>query len=177
MAGLLMLLTGCHSGRRVQDSQLYERLSHIGHRHSGGGRDELAKGGAAAIVTQCEKASFANVRNGLIVGQTGLHEDIFEMRDPISLRTIAYGLNDTLQMEEMLRAEARLGGHSAEEAGCIQTFAENLESLTDPLVETDKLQKEIDLSAFSKAAKEAQDEKRRYPDDDKLPEISPPPPN
>ncbi len=177
MVALLMLLTGCHSGRRVQDSQLYARLSRIGHRHSGTGRDELAKSGAAAVVTQCGKATFANVREGLIVGQTGLHEDVFEMRDPISFHTVWYGLDDTLQMEEMLGAEARVGGHSEAQAECIRSFAEHLESLTDPIVESDRLQKEIDLSAFSKAAREAQDERRRGGDNDKLPELSPLAPN
>ena len=167
-----MSIAGCHGGSRVKDSRLYERLSRVGRSLGRGRTDEMARRGAAAVVTQCDKASFANVRNGLIVGRTGLREDVFEMRDPHSFRTLEYGLDDTLRMEAMLRVEAKVGGHSAEEAGCIRKFADNLESLTDPLVDADKLQREIDLSAFSKAAKEAQDEKQL--ENSTLPEITSP---
>ena len=155
-----MSLTGCH-GRRVQDSRLYARLSHLGRGYGGRGIHELAKEGAVAVVSQCGKTSLSSTREGLIVGETGLHEDVFEMRDRISFRPIAFRLDDTLQLEEMLRAEVRAGGHSPEQASCIQGFAEHLESLTDPMVEADRLQKEIDVSAFNKSTKESQDEKQR----------------
>jgi hypothetical protein len=162
MAGVLLIaISGCHGGRRVEDSKLYERLSHFGRSHGASRMDEQTKAGAASVVTGCAEAPFAHVQKGLIVGETGLHEDVFEMRDRVSFATVAYGLDDTLQLEEMLQAEAKAGVHSAEQAGCIQSFAEHLEGLTDPMVEVDRLQKEIDLSGFSKAAKEVHDEKQR----------------
>ena len=161
LATLLLVLSGCHGRARMEQSSLYARLSHLGHRRSGSRTSELAKKGAAAVVTQCGEASYANVRKGLIAGETDLHEDIFEMRDRVSFNTVPYGINATLEMEEMLRAESRAGAQPADQVDCIERFAEHLESLTDPLLEADRLQKEIDLSAFSKAAKETQDEKRR----------------
>lgn len=141
---------------------LYEKLSHLGREH-GVTAGEPAKKGAAAVVTECGKTSFDNVRNGLLIGRTGLHEDVFEMRDPVSLRTVAYRLDETLQMEEILRAEASTGADSPEQAECIEKFAENLEAITDPMVESDRLQKEIDMSVFNKSAKEARDEKQSGP--------------
>jgi hypothetical protein len=153
----------------MQDSQLYARLSRIGRRHGDHGMDELAKEGAVAVVTECGKTSFANVRTGLIVGETKLHEDVFEMRDRASFRAVAYGLDDTLQLEEMLDVEAGSGGDSGEQAGCIQSFAEHLKSMTDPIVEQDRLQKEIDLSAFNKATKQSEEENQREFDSLPLP--------
>jgi hypothetical protein len=137
----------------MEESSLYQRLSRMGSAH-GGKAAELAKQGAASVVTECGKASFANVRNGLIIGKTGLHEDVFEMRDRDSLRAVGYNLNETLQLEEMLHDEAKVEGHSPEQAACITSFAEELEDVSDPLVESDRVQKEIDLSAFSKAEKD-----------------------
>ena len=157
----LLVLSGCHGRTRVEERSLYARLSHLGRRNSGSRTDELAKRGAAAVVTQCGEASYSNVRKGLIVGETGLHEDVFEMRDRVSLKAVSYGMDETLEMEEMLRAETRVGGQPPDQVDCMERFAEHLESLTDPLLEADRLQKEVDLSAFTRAAKEAEDEKRR----------------
>ena len=123
--------------------------------------DELAKEGAFTVVTECGKASFANVSEGLIVAETKLHEDVFTMRDRISYRGVAYGLDETLQLEEMLQAEANAGQHREDQAGCIRSFAEHLESLTDPIVEGDRLQKQIDMSAYSQAAKQIEEGKQR----------------
>ena len=54
-----------------------------------------------------------------------------------------------------MRAEAKVAGHPAEQANCIEAFAEHLETLSDPLVEADERLKELDASAFNDAAKEA----------------------
>jgi hypothetical protein len=165
---MLILLTGCR-GARMQDSELYARLSRIGHRPGERGMDELAKEGAVAVVTECGKTSFANVRTGLIIGETKLHEDVFEMRNRVSFRAVFYGLDDTLQLEEMLNAEASAGRHSDKQARCMQSFAEHLKSLTDPIVEGDRLQREIDLSAFNRATKQSEEENQREFDSLPLP--------
>jgi hypothetical protein len=119
---------------------------------------ELAGKGKAAIVTECEKQSYDTARKGLIVSEIGLHEDVFVLRDRISYAAVGYGLDEAQRLEELLRAEAKVGGRSAEQTGCIEAFAEHLESLSDPLVEADQRRKELDASAFNDAAKEAQEQ-------------------
>jgi len=158
----LIVLTGCH-GTRVRDSRLYARLSQMTRRpgaHGGNTMDQLSKQGAFTVVTECGKTSFANVSEGLIVAETKLHEDVFTMRDTVSYRAVAYGLDDTLQLEEMLDAEARAAVHPEQQKDCIRSFAEHLESLTDPIVEGDRLQKQIDMSAFNRAAKQIEEGKQ-----------------
>jgi len=44
---------------------------------------------------------------------------------------------------------------------CVQQFEGYLETLTDPMVEQDKLARELDASAFKDSTKEAQEELRR----------------
>ncbi|MDQ2833558.1 MAG: hypothetical protein M3Y50_07390, partial [Acidobacteriota bacterium] len=86
-----------------------------------------------------------------------------------------YRLDDTLQLEEMLEAVGRAGAGSSGQTECTQKFAERLEGMTDPMIEADKLQKDIDLSAFSKAAKETQQGRQHDLDAPALQEISPAP--
>jgi hypothetical protein len=153
--GLLILVAGCHGG----DATLLERISRVGHSKIAAPKPgELAEKGKAAIVTECEKQSYETASKGLIVSEIGLHEDVFVLRDRISYAGVGYGLDEAQRLEELLRAEARIAGHPAEQANCIEAFAEHLETLSDPLVEADERLKELDASAFSDATKEAQEQ-------------------
>lgn len=157
LAGLLLLIAGCHAGQPSGDTTLLERISHVGQRippRPG----ELAEKGKAAIVTECEKQSYEAARKGLIVSETGLHEDVFALRDRVSYAGVGYGLDEAQRLEDLLRAESRVAGHPADQANCIEAFAEHLETLSDPLVEADERRKELDASAFTDAAKEAQEQ-------------------
>ena len=76
-----------------------------------------------------------------------------------------------------MRAESRVAGHPADQANCIEAFAEHLETLSDPLVEADERRKELDASAFTDAAKEAQeqaDKKLREVERSSQPRTQPP---
>jgi hypothetical protein len=152
-AGVLFLVAGCHDGRQSEGATLLERISHSGHAKIAM-PGKLAEKGRAEIVTECEKQSYETARKGLIVSQTGLHEDVFALRDRVSYAGIGYGLDEALRLETLLRAEAN-AGHSKEQAGCIEEFADHFERLSDPLVEADKRQRELDASAFRDATKEA----------------------
>ena len=156
MGGLLLLVAGCHAGGRSGDATVLERISRVGHRRITLKPGELAEKGKAAIVTECEKQSYESASKGLIVSEIGLHEDVFVLRDRISYAGVGYGLDEAQRLEELLRTEAKGGGHPAEQANCIEAFAEHLETLSDPPVEADKRLKELDASAFKDAAKEAQ---------------------
>jgi hypothetical protein len=138
---------------------------------------ELAEKGKAEIVTECEKQSYETASKGLIVSETGLHEDVFVLRDRVSYAGIGYELDEAQRLEDLLRAEARIAGHPAEQANCIEAFAEHLETLSDPLVEADERRKELDASAFNDAATDAQeqaDKKLREAARSSLPNTQPP---
>src|ERR1700738_4673862 len=152
--GLLILVAGCHGGQSG-DASLLERISRVGHSRQAPKPGELAEKGKAAIVTECEKQSYETASKGLIVSETGLHEDVFALRDRVSYAGVGYGLDEAQRMEYMLRTEARVAGHPAEQAKCIEQFAEHLEALSDPLVEADERLKELDGSALNDAVKEA----------------------
>ena len=158
--GGLLLVGGCHAGQKNGDATLLERISRARQRHSwvAPKPGELAEKGKAAIVTECEKQSYETASKGLIVSEIGLHEDVFVLRDRISYAGVGYGLDEAQRLEELLRAEAKGAGHPAEQANCIEAFAEHLETLSDPLVEADERLKELDASAFNDAAKEAQEQ-------------------
>ena len=153
------MVGGCHAGEQ-KGATLLERISRARQRHSwvAPKPGELAEKGKAAIVTECEKQSYDTARKGLIVSEIGLHEDVFVLRDRVSYAGVGYGLDEAQRLEELLRAEARVAGHPAEQANCIEAFAEHLETLSDPLVEADERLKELDASAFSDATKEAQEQ-------------------
>ncbi len=122
---------------------------------------ELAEKGKMAIVTECEKQSYETASKGLIASETGMHEDVFTLRDRLSYAGSGYGLDEAQRLEGLLRAEAKVAGHPAQQADCIEQFAEHLETLSDPLVEADERLKELDASAFSDATKEAQEQAYR----------------
>jgi hypothetical protein len=155
---LLLLVAGCHAGQQNGDASLLERLSRVGQPKRAPKPGELAEKGKAAIVTECEKQSYETARKGLIVSETGLHEDVFALRDRVSYAGVGYQLDEAQRLEDLLRAEAGVAGHPEEQASCIEAFAEHLETLSDPLVEADERQKELDASAFNDAAKEAQEQ-------------------
>jgi len=156
--GLLLLVAGCHAGQQSGDATLLERISRVGHARRAPKPGELAEKGKAAIVTECEKQSYETASKGLIVSETGLHEDVFALRDRVSYVGVGYELDEAQRLEDLLRAESRVAGHPADQANCIEAFAEHLEALSDPLVEADERRKELDASAFTDAAKEAQEQ-------------------
>jgi hypothetical protein len=118
----------------------------------------MAEVGRESITTECEHESYANARKGLIVGETGLHEDVFALRDRVSFAANAYSVDETLRLEALLRAEATVTTHSAEQADCINEFANHLQTLTDALIQADNLQKELDVSAFNNSRKQAEEQ-------------------
>jgi hypothetical protein len=156
--GVLLLACGCHAGQHGGETTLLERISRAGHSRAAPKPGELAEKGKAEIVAECEKQSYETARKGLIVSETGLHEDVFVLRDRVSYAGVGYGLDEAQRLEELLRAEAKVAGHPAAQADCIEAFAEHLETLSDPLVEADERLKELDASAFSDAAKEAEEQ-------------------
>ena len=156
--GLLILAAGCHSGQQSGDATLLERISRAGHWRVAPKPGELAEKGKSAIVSVCEKQSYETASKGLIVSEIGLHEDVFVLRDRVSYAGVGYGLDEAQRLEDLLRAEAKVAGHPALQADCIETFAEHLETLSDPLVEADERMKQLDVSAFNDAAKEAQEQ-------------------
>ncbi len=160
--GTLVLVAGCHGGRQDGDSTLMERISRAGHSRTEAPKPgELAEKGRASIADECAKQSYVNASKGLIVSETGLHEDVFALRDRVSYGEMAFPLDEALRLESLLRAEAKGHGHPAEQAQCIERFAERLESLTDPIVEADERLKELDISAFEDSAKKAQEQAER----------------
>jgi hypothetical protein len=165
---MLILVAGCHTRQQSGDTTLLQRISRVGHaKVQPPAPGELAERGRAEIAEQCAKQSYENARKGLIVSETGLHEDVFALRDLVSYGAIGYGLDEALRLESMLGLEANGPGQSADQGSCIREFVEHLETLTDPLVEADERQKELNVSAFedsAKAAQEQADKKLRGPE-------------
>jgi hypothetical protein len=153
-----LLLSGCNGKESVRKSRLYERITREGKPPSPPAPGKMAAKGMDAITAGCAHESYANASKGLIVEETGLHEDVFALRDRVSFAPDAYGMDEALRLETLLRHEARIPGHSAQQADCIDEFAEHLESLTDALAQSDKLQKELDLSAFNNAREQAEEQ-------------------
>ena len=54
----------------------------------------VAEKGKAAIVAECEKQSYETASKGVIVSETGLHEDVFVLRDRVSYAGVGYGLDE-----------------------------------------------------------------------------------
>lgn len=160
IAGVLLLMAGCHSGHRSDplmeglSSKAQQKASNLGPNH-------LAAEGLDAITAACEKQSFENARNGLIVSQTGLHEDVFALRNRRSYASIAFSLDDALKLEDVLRNQLKEKQQPGEQLECVRQFGGYLEMLTDPMVEQDKLAQELDASAFRDSSKEAEEELRR----------------
>jgi hypothetical protein len=154
-----MLTAGCRSGQRRDGFP--EHLSSAIQSTTALGPNHLAAVGVATIVAGCEKRSFENARTGLIVSHTGLHEDVFALRNPTSYSSIAFSLDDALKLEEVLRNQLKIQHLQDDQQECVQQFEGYLETLTDPIVEQDKLAKELDASAFKDSTKEAQEELKR----------------
>jgi len=157
---LLLLAVGCHAKDKVRESKLYDKISRKAHLNSSPPPvpGKMAAEGRDSITAACAHQSYANARKGLIVGETGLHEDVFALRDRVSFAANAYGLDETLRLETFLRAEAKVPEHPPEQAECIDEFAEHLETLTDALIQADNLQKELDVSAFNNSRKQAEEQ-------------------
>jgi hypothetical protein len=156
--GTLLVVGGCRSGRSG-DTSILERIAHAARLKAGVPVvGKLAEKGRAAITEECAKQSYKTASKGLIVSETGLHEDVFALRDRVSYGEDAYRLDEALQLETLLHVEADGLGYPTEQTKCVQEFAEHLETLTDPLIETDERQRELDLSAFQNSAKEAQEQ-------------------
>jgi hypothetical protein len=177
--GVLVLVAGCHARRQSDDPTLLERISHARHSNAAPPKPgELAERGRAEIADECAKQSYDTARKGLIVSETGLHEDVFTLRDRVSYGAIGYDLDEALRLEAVLRAEAKVGEHSAAQADCIQEFAEHLETVSDPLVEGDQRLKELDASAFQDSAKEAEEQaQKQLRQTEKIAEPKEPPQN
>lgn len=154
-AGVLALVAGCHGGQKNDGATLLGRISNAGHARVVA-PGEVAEQGREEIVTECEEQSYETARKGLIVSETRLHEDVFALRDRVSYTGIGYGLDEALRLEALLRADAKSATRPEEQASCIAKFADHFETLSDPLVEADARQKELDASAFRDSTKEAE---------------------
>lgn len=145
-AALSIAVVGCHSRKEAP------ALNQTGAANSAA----LADNAAAVISAVCTRQSYATARVGLIAGATGLREDVFELRDPVSYKVVPYGLGATVRLEKLLRQSADAPGRPSAQAECMRQFANYFESLAVPLVDAAQDEKNIDVSAFKQAQKEAQ---------------------
>jgi hypothetical protein len=167
LAGMPILIAGCHSGR--QSGVVLAGLASMTQPNTTSlGPNHLAAEGSATITATCARQSFENARNGLIVSQTGLHEDVFGLRSGSSYASIEFGLDDALRLEDVLRKGLKENQQPTEQGECVRQFEGYLETLTDPMVEQDKLAKELDATAFKDSTREAQEELRREKDNEAL---------
>lgn len=146
-AGLSITVLGCHAKKSSQGGT--ETAQPAG---------TLAIKGAAAVAAVCTRQSYATAKTGLIAGETGLREDVFELRDPVSYTIIPYRLSETVHLEALLRQAAAAPGRPEAQTKCMQDFADHLKTLSDPLVEQANDEKTVDGLAFKDAEKEAQQE-------------------
>lgn len=156
--GLLILLTGCHAKGKIGESKPSDGTVNDTRFNTTRAPGKLAAIGKDTITSECEHESYANASKGLIVEETGLHEDVFSLRDRASLTPNAYNLDEALRLGGLLRVEGQDAGHSAEQIDCIAEFAKHLGELTNSLVQADKVQKEMDISAFNDSSKQAEDQ-------------------
>jgi len=127
-------------------------------------------GAGMSIVRACAREPFANASKGLTVSATGLNEDVFDLRDPNTYRAIPFNLNEALRLQDLLLKETNAPGHvsySAQQTACIRQFAAQFKSLTDPLIQADAEQKQLDVSAFDKASREAEQETEQQIDQER----------
>lgn len=144
-------LLGCHSKKTAE-------VSAGEHLDDAKSPAVLAAKASAVIAAVCTRQSYATASVGLIAGEAGLREDVFELRDPVSYKVIPYHLGATVKLEALLRQGAEAAGRPAAEATCIRQFADRFKKLTDPLVEAARDEEQIDSSAFNSAGREAQQE-------------------
>lgn len=147
-AGLSVAVLGCHGKKQEPLLTGAAPASSV----------SLADKGAAAIATVCARQSFATAKVGLIAGETGLQEDVFEMRDPVSYTIVPYRLRATVRLEALLRQGAGAAGRPKDQSQCMQDFANHLKQLSDPLVEAARSRKAVDVLAFQDAEKQAEQE-------------------
>jgi exoribonuclease R len=171
--GILLLATGCRGNQQGAVTVLLEQISREVHSKAERPKPgELAEKGRTAITEECAKQSYTTASKGLIVSETGYREDVFALRDRVSYGEIAYELDEAQRLEALLEAEVKTTTLPAEQKDCIAEFIEHLETLSDPLVEADVRQKELDVSAFSNAAKEAQEQaEKKLHEAEKLSEV------
>lgn len=159
IVGLMLSVSGCRA--RKPDGTLSEAAIQAGRVDTPAASAKKVAGAGIAIVSDCAKEPFANARSGIVVAETGLNEDVFDLRDRTTYRAVPFGLNEALRLQDLLLKEIDVPGHArypAQQVACIQQFAAHFKSLTDPLVESDAEQKQLDVSAFYKASKEAEQE-------------------
>lgn len=147
----LTIATGCHS--HTPDSGLSNPAVQAGRVDTPQASATKVANAGVAIVSACAKEPYSNASQGLIAAEPGLHEDVLDLRDRATLRAVPFGLNETERLQSLLLKENT--AYSDAQAACIQQFAAHLQDLTGPLIESDKEQKQLDISAFDKASKEA----------------------
>lgn len=151
--------TGCRSHRH--EVRLSDAAIEAGHVDSPQASAKKIAGAGVAIVSACATQPYDNASKGLIVDEPGLDEDVLDLRDRNTLRAVPFGLGETERLASLLEKETSLTGHPAypaEQLACIQQFSSHLRTLTQPLVQANEVQKQLDVSAFNKAAKEAEQE-------------------
>jgi len=175
--GLMVVVVGCHG--RQRDESFLNRIGRMGRSTNAAPKPgELAEQGRAAITEECGKQSYETAKKGLLVSEIGLHEDVFVLRDRVTYAGIGYGLDEALRLESLLEAEAKGGKYPADQASCIARFAAHLETVSDPLVEEDARQKELDASAFGDSEKKAEQQaEKKLLDLDKQNDNGTPAPN
>lgn len=159
LAAICLAATGCRSHR--PEIQLSDAAIEAGHVDTPQASAQKIAGAGVSIISACATQPYDNASTGLIVDEPGLHEDVLDLRDRKTLRAVPFGLGETERLTSLLEKETSIAGHPAypaEQIACIQQFASHLRSLTQPLVEADEEQKQLDVSAFDKAAKEAEQE-------------------
>lgn len=151
ISGLSVAVLGCHGKKMVEGST-------AGPLDGAVSSTALAEDASAMIADVCVRQSYATASVGLIAGETGLREDVFELRNPVSYKVVPYRLRATVKLEGMLWMGAEATDRPASQASCMRQFADHLKDLTDPLIEAARDQRDIDSSAFNNAEKEAQQE-------------------
>lgn len=161
--GLSLAVLGCHGKNAVEESpaaQIDEAMSSTA----------LAQDASVMIAEVCRRQSYATASVGLIAGETGLREDVFELRNPVSYKVVPYRLRATVKLEGLLRLEAEATGRPATQASCMRQFADHLQKLTEPLIAAARDEKKIDRSAFNNAEKESHQELKLNDPEIKLPQ-------
>jgi hypothetical protein len=154
------LIAGCHE-KKLSDLELSRPSMQTNAADLAGASAKKVGGAGAAVVSACKIETYANASKGLVVSETGLREDVLDLRDRISYKGVPFDLQETERLEALLRKEIdvpRITNYSADQAECIRQFADHMQTLIEPLVEADAEQKQLDVSAFDNASKEAQQE-------------------
>ncbi|GGA62222.1 hypothetical protein GCM10011507_12180 [Edaphobacter acidisoli] len=154
----LAVTAGCHS--HLHHIQLSDAAIEAGRVDTPQASAKKIAGAGISVISACATQPYDNASKGIIVDEPGLHEDVLDLRDQKSFRAVPFGLSEARRLESLLEKETSLAGHPypAEQIACIQQFASHLRDLTQPLVEADDEQKQLDVSAFDKASKEAEQE-------------------